>query len=237
MPNKLVWDETGKRFFETGVSRGILFVQDNTGSYGAGVAWNGLTAVNHSPDGGELTDFWADNIKYASIRSAETFGGSIEAYTYPDEFAECDGSAEAKDNGTAVPGVYFGQQARKRFGFAYRSQIGSDTQDPNEDGAPFKLHLIYNASVNPSERAYSTINDSPDAATLSWDFDTTGVVVEGYKPVAHIEIDSRKFTDETKKGYLQALINILEGSSTADAELPTPTEVVHILATGKKTGE
>ena len=147
MPNKLVWDEAGKRFFESGVSRGILFVQDSDGTYGDGVAWNGLTAVNHSPEGGELTDFWADNIKYASIRSAEQFKGSIEAYTYPDEFAECDGSKEAMNGGTGVPGMYYGQQARKRFGFAYRSSIGSDTQDPSDANAPYKLHIIYNASV------------------------------------------------------------------------------------------
>lgn len=231
MPNKLVWDEAGKRFFESGVSRGILFVQDSDGSYGEGVAWNGLTAVNHSPEGGELTDFWADNIKYASIRSAEQFKGSIEAYTYPDEFAECDGSKEAMNGGTGVPGMYYGQQTRKRFGFAYRSSIGSDTLDPSDANAPYKLHIIYNASVNPSERAYSTINDSPDASTLSWDFDTTGVIVEGFKPVAHIEIDSRKFTD-TKAAYLTKLIEILEGSSTAASRLPNPTEIAKILATG-----
>lgn len=231
MPNKIVWDEAGKRFFETGVSKGILFVQGSDGSYDAGVAWNGLTAVNHSPEGGELTDFWADNIKYASIRSAENFKGSIEAYTYPDEFAECDGSKEATNDSSSVPGMYYGQQARKRFGFVYRSNIGSDTQDPSDADAPYKLHIIYNASVNPSERAYSTINDSPEAATLSWDFDTTGVIVEGFKPVAHIEIDSRKFTD-TKKAYLTTLIGILEGSSTAASRLPSPTEIAKILATG-----
>lgn len=231
MPNKLVWDEAGKRFFETGVSKGILFVQGSDGSYGEGVAWNGLTAVNHSPEGGELTDFWADNIKYASIRSAENFKGSIEAYTYPDEFAECDGSKEATNGGTGVPGMYYGQQARKNFGFVYRSSIGSDTQDPSDANAPYKLHIIYNASVNPSERAYSTINDSPEAATLSWDFDTTGVIVEGFKPVAHIEIDSRKFTD-AKAAYLTILIEILEGSSTAASRLPTPIEIAKILATG-----
>lgn len=231
MPNQIVWDEAGKRFFETGVSKGILFVQGSDGSYDAGVAWNGLTAVNHSPEGGELTDFWADNIKYASIRSAENFKGSIEAYTYPDEFGECDGSKEATNDGTSVPGMYYGQQARKRFGFVYRSNIGSDTQDPSDADAPYKLHIIYNASVNPSERAYSTINDSPEAATLSWDFDTTGVIVEGFKPVAHIEIDSRKFTD-TKATYLKTLIGILEGSSTSASRLPAPTEIAKILATG-----
>lgn len=213
----LVWDAIGTHYFENGTDHGVLYLQDDTNHYTKGVAWNGLTAVNESPSGAEPTDLWADNIKYASMRSAETFGCTIEAYTYPDEFAQCDGSAEP------VKGVFIGQQARKPFGFTYRTEIHNDTASETDDG--YKLHLIYNASASPSEKSYATINDSPEAITFSWEISTTPIAIKNLKPTAIIVINSVK-TDADK---LKALEAILYGSDTEEPRLPLPDEVVEIM--------
>lgn len=209
---KLVWDKVGERYYETGTNNGVLFVQDDKGEYGTGVAWNGLTAVTESPSGADNTDVYADNIKYASLRAAETFGATIEAYTYPDEFAECDGSAEL------APGVMIGQQNRKAFGFSYRTKVSSDT---NID--EYKLHLVYGATASPSEKSYATINDSPDAITFSWEISTTPVNVVGFKPTSILTIDSRKVTD---KSLLTSFEAILYGSDSEEPKLPLPEEVL-----------
>ena len=225
----LNWDQTGEKIYETGTDRGTLYPMSGN-TYGDGVAWNGLTAVTESPSGAEPTDLYADNIKYVSIRSAEEFGGTIEAYTYPDEFGQCDGSAEL------ATGVSIGQQARKAFGLAYRSKIGNDVAG-NDYG--YKIHLIYGATVSPSEKGYATINDSPDAITFSWEFTTTPVQVEGYKPTAILTIDSTK-VDATKLAAFEA---ILYGTSTPSetpgedptivkARLPLPDEVARHFAAG-----
>lgn len=216
---RLEWDKVGERFFEAGVSNGVLYPQVG-GVYPKGVAWNGLTAVTESPAGAELTDLWADNIKYASIRSAETFGATIEAYTYPDEFAECDGSAELAD------GVMVGQQKRKTFGFSYKTKIGSDTDGLDGDG--YKLHLIYGASASPSEKSYSTINDSPDAITFSWEVTTVPVPVTGFKPTASITIDSTK-VDASKLEALEDILYGKDGEPASEARLPLPDEVKTLL--------
>lgn len=217
---KLVWDQAGERLYETGTDHGVVYPQDNSGAYPKGYAWNGLTSVSESPSGAEPTDLWADNIKYLSIRSAEEFGATIEAYTYPDEFAVLDGSAELTE------GVMIGQQTRKAFGFCYRSRIGNDIQF-EEHG--YKLHLIYGCTVSPSEKAYQTINDSPEAITFSWEMTTTPVAVTGYKPTASMTIDSTKFTGE-KADALQDLLDVLYGTATEDARLPLPDEVLTILS-------
>ena len=180
---KLVWDETGKRLYETGVSKGVLYVQADDGTYGNGVAWNGLTAVNESPSGAEATPLYADDIKYLELTSTEEYGASIEAYTYPEEFEQCDGSAELG------AGVTIGQQPRKAFGFCYRTLIGNDVKN-NDYG--YKIHIVYGAKAAPSEKAYQTVNDSPEAITFSWELTTTPVNVEGYKPTACVTIDSTK---------------------------------------------
>lgn len=228
----LTWDDQGKRFYETGVSNGVLYVMGTDGTYGNGVAWNGLTGVTESPSGAELSDLWADDIKYASLRSAEEFGATIEAYTYPDEWAECDGSAEP------VSGLYLGQQGRKSFGFVFKSKIGSDTLDANSTGddKAYKLHLIYNATANVSERAYASINDSPDAITFSWEIKTTPVEVEGYKPTSHIVIDSRKFTATAAKAKLTALETTLFGGTNTQPTLPSPDDVIDALTTTTSGG-
>ena len=214
---KLTWDTTGTRWYETGVQKGVLYTKGSTGNKWTGVAWNGLTAVTESPSGAELTDLYADDIKYASLRSAETFGGTIEAYTYPDEFAACDGSASPEQ------GVYLGQQTRKAFCFSYVTKIGNDTMDESDDG--YKIHIIYNATASPSEKAYSTVNDSPDAITFSWEINTTPINVTGYKPVSTIIIDSRT-VDPAK---LTALEEKLYGGETAAAELPEPDEILAMM--------
>jgi hypothetical protein len=210
----LEWDKTGERYYETGVDRGVLYVQTDAGTYGTGVAWNGLTGVTESPSGAEATDLWADNAKYATMRSAETFGCTIEAYTYPDEFEACDGSVEAAD------GVIFGQQARKSFAFAYRTNVGNDTATESDDG--YKIHLVYGCTASPSEKAYATINDSPDAITFSWEVETVPVNVTGYKPVATITIDSRR-ADATKLAAFEAK---LYGGESSEPTLPMPSEVI-----------
>lgn len=214
----LVWDKAGERFYETGVSHGVLYLLNNQGVYTPGVVWNGLTQVSESPDGAEATDLWADNIKYASLRSAETFGATIEAYTYPDEFAECDGSA------VPATGVYVGQQPRKKFGFCYRTEVGSDTISDTTNS--YKLHLVYGCTASPSDKSYETINDSPDAITFSWEIDTVPVEVTGKKPCSTIVIDSNK-VDSTKLG---TLLDILYGKNTTAPRLPLPDEVISTLS-------
>lgn len=216
--SKLVWDKTGERLYETGVKQGVLYLLGSTGTYTKGVAWNGLTNVTESPSGAEATPLYADDIKYLNLMSTEELGGTIEAYTYPDEFAECDGSASLAD------GVYIGQQARKTFGFCYRTTLGNDV-DNNNYG--YKLHLVYGALASPSEKAYSTINDSPEAITFSWEFSTTPVNVTGHKPTASITIDSTK-VDTAKLAELET---ILYGDTEAEARLPLPDEVAEIFAT------
>lgn len=197
--SKLVWDETGKRFYETGVKRGVLYPQNSSGIYPTGVAWNGLTGVTEKPSGAEATALYANDAKYLNLMSAEEFAATIEAYTYPDEFAQCDGSASIAD------GVSIGQQERKAFGLCYRTVFGNDVDG---DDFSYKLHIIYGAKAAPSEKAYATINDSPEAITLSWELSTTPVNVNGYKPTACITIDTNKITDKTK---VTALENILYG--------------------------
>lgn len=215
---KLVWDKTGEKIYELGVDRGVLYPQDTTGAYPKGVVWNGLTAVNESPGGAEANDMYADNIKYGSIRSAETYGGTIEAYTYPDEFAVCDGSVEVYD------GVTIGQQKRNPFGFSYRTMIGNDTSSEEDDG--YKLHLVYNATASPSSKDYATINDSPEAITFSWEFDTTPIPVTGHKPTATLVIDSTK----VEPAKLLELEKLLYGGESTEAKLPLPDEVIAIFA-------
>lgn len=215
--SKLVWDETGKRYYETGVRQGVLYPMDESGTYPKGVAWNGLTAVTESPSGAEATALYADDIKYLNLMSAEEFGATIEAYTYPDEFAACNGEAEL------VPGVTIGQQARQAFGMSYRTVIGNDVDGENHG---YKLHLIYGAIAAPSEKGYSTINDSPDAITFSWEISTTPVSVDNFKPTASITINSTKVNAEK----LAALEKILYGDTTVEARLPLPNEVAQIMA-------
>ena len=212
---KLTWDASGERLYETGVKQGVLYVM-NSNVYGNGVAWNGLTAITESPSGAESTPLYADDIKYLDLRSTEEFGATIEAYTYPDEFAACDGSASLAD------GVSIGQQARKMFGLCYRTTVGNDT-DGTDHG--YKLHLIYGATASPSEKAYETINDSPEAITFSWEITTTPVSVTGFKPTASITIDSTK-ADPT---CLAALEEKLYGGTSTEPTLPLPDEVKTIM--------
>ena len=215
--SKIVWDQTGERLYETGVKQGVLYVQDAQGAYPKGVAWNGLTTVTESPSGAEATPLYADDIKYLNLMSTEELGGTIEAYTYPDEWSECDGSA------SMATGVYIGQQPRKTFGMCYRTTLGNDVEN-NAYG--YKLHLIYGALASPSEKAYATINDSPEAITFSWEFSTTPVNVEGFKPTANIVIDSTKIEPDK----LAALEAVLYGDVESEARLPLPNEVVQILS-------
>ena len=214
---KLTWDNTGERIFETGIKQGVLYPIQSDGKYTKGVAWNGLTAVTESPSGAEATALYADDIKYLNLLSNEEFGATIEAYTYPDEFAECDGSAEL------ATGVMIGQQKRKIFGLCYRTTIGNDV-DGNDYG--YKLHLVYGCLAAPSEKGYSTINDNPDAITFSWEVSTTPVNVAGFKPTSQITIDSTK-ADPTKLAALEA---ILYGSAETEAKLPLPDEVATTMS-------
>ena len=220
---KLVWDATAQRLYETGVSNGVIYPIGSNGAYQTGVAWNGLTGVTESPSGADVTDLWADNIKYLSLRAAEQFGATIEAYTYPEEFAVCDGSASPS------AGVVIGQQARKPFGFCYKTVVGNDTEFEDHG---YKLHLIYNATVSPSERAYSTINDSPEAITFSWEMTTTPIAVTGYKPTACITIDSTK-VDATKLAQLEAQ---LYGAENSEPTLPLPDAVIALFGPNGATG-
>lgn len=209
---KLEWDKTGARLYETGIDHGVLYPYAS-GKPGTGVAWNGLISVTESPSGAESNPQYADNIKYLNLRSAEEFGGTIEAFTYPEEWAECDGSKSPSK------GVYFGQQTRKMFGLSYRTKLGNDTDG---DDYGYILHLVYGATAAPSERQYQTINDSPEPVTFSWEFDTQAVAVDGYKPVAHIEINS-KLVDATK---LATLEKKLYGDTDTEASLPLPSEIL-----------
>lgn len=213
---KLVWDETGKRLYETGVSKGVLYVQGDDGTYGNGVAWNGLTAVNESPSGAEATPLYADDIKYLELISTEEYGASIEAYTYPEEFEQCDGSAELG------AGVTIGQQPRKAFGFCYRTLIGNDVKN-NDYG--YKLHIVYGAKAAPSEKAYQTVNDSPEAITFSWELTTTPVNVAGHKPTACVTIDSTKIAP----AKLTSIEEALYGSDSAEPKLLLPDEIAAII--------
>lgn len=211
---KLIWDKTGERFYETGTKNGVLYVQEDNGSYKPGVAWNGLTAVTETPGGAEPTDLYADDIKYASLRSAETFNATIEAYTYPDEFGECDGSYEL------VKGVKLGQQPRKAFGFSYRTTVGNDTGQE-----AYKLHIVYGLTASPSEKGYSTINDSPDAITFSWEVESTPVNVTDYKPTSIVTIDSRT----ADKEKLEELEKILYGDDSAEPTLLMPDDIKKVF--------
>lgn len=223
---RLTWDDTGSRYYHTGVKNGVLYLADNTGAYPKGVAWNGLTSVNATPDGAEPTVLWADNTKYASFRSAETFGGSISAYTWPDEWYKCDGFASA----TSVPGMYIGQQPRAVFGFCYRTELGNDVLAPEAVGGDYILHLVYGATASPSDRENATINDNPDAVEFSWDFETTpvsvGTALANGKPTSYIELDSRVIGHSK----MTTIENILYGSTTADARLPMPQEIATLLS-------
>lgn len=216
--SKLVWDKTGERYYETGVKNGVLYIPTE-GVYSKGVAWNGLTAVTESPSGAEATALYADDMKYLSLYSAEEFGATIEAYTYPDEFAQCDGSGEL------AKGVSIGQQTRKTFGLCYRTTIGNDT-DGNDYG--YKLHMIYGCMASPSEKAYATINDSPDAITFSWEVTTTPVSVAGFKPTASITIDSTK-ADPTKLAALEDILYGKDGEPGSEARLPLPDEIKTLM--------
>lgn len=214
--SKIVWDAVGEHTFETGVRNGVLYLKDAQGAYSTGVAWNGLTSVSESPEGAEATDLYADDIKYLTLMSAENFKATIEAYTYPVEFEECDGSA------TIAKGVVIGQQSRKPFGLCYRTAIGNDT-DGNEHG--YKLHIVYGCQASPSEKQYSTINDSPEAITFSWEVNTTPVNVTGKKPTATLIIDSTK----ADKAKLTALEAILYGSDEVEPRLPLPDEIATLM--------
>lgn len=215
--SKLIWDEASKKFYETGVKNGVLYVQDNTGAYPTGVAWNGLVGVTESPSGAEATALYADDIKYLNILSAEEFACTVEAYTYPDEFMACDGSA------SLVNGVYVGQQARKTFGMAYKTTIGNDVAG---NGLGYKIHLVYGCVAAPSEKSYQTINDSPEAITFSWDIKTTPVPVTGKLPTASIVIDSTK-ADPAKLALLEKQ---LFGDTAVVPHLLLPDAVAAIFA-------
>lgn len=214
---KLVWDQTGDRLYETGVSKGVLYPIQSDGAYSKGVAWNGLSSVTESPSGAEANPIYADDMKYLNLLSAEEFSATIEAYTYPDEFAECDGSADI------ATGVSIGQQKRKIFGLCYRTVLGNDV-DSNDHG--YKLHLIYGCMAAPTEKAYTSINDSPEAITFSWEVSTTPVNVTGFKPTASITIDSTK----AKKDKLTALEAILYGDESKEARLPLPNEIATLMS-------
>lgn len=219
---QLTWDKTGERYYETGVKKGVLYVcekgENGALTYGKGVAWNGLTAVTESPSGAEANPLYADDIKYLNLLSNEEFGGTIEAYQSPVEFDECDGTA------SLVPGIKLGQQSRKTFGFCYRTALGNDT-DGTDYG--YKIHIIYGALAAPSERAYATVNDSPEAITLSWEFTTTPVEVSGFKPTSHIEIDSTK-VDEAA---LKSIEDKLYGSETEEPTLLLPDAIAALVGT------
>lgn len=222
--SKIVWDKTGERLYETGVRNGVLYPIQSDGKYSMGVAWNGLTAVTESPSGAEATPLYADDIKYLNLMSAEEFGATIEAYTYPEEFAECDGSA------SLAKGVNIGQQPRKTFGMAYRTVVGNDVENDNYG---YKLHLIYGALAAPSEKGYSTINDSPEAITFSWEVSTTPVNVTGFKPTASVVIDSTK-TDPVKLAALEEILYGKDPTSEGSADgvnprLPLPDEIAKLM--------
>ena len=217
---KLKWDEAGKHVYETGVSKGVLYVMSDTpGTYGKGVAWNGLSSVSESPTGAEVSAIYADNIKYLNLMSREEFEGSIEAYTYPDEFMACDGSASPED----ANGFVIGQQDRKTFAFCYQTKVGNDLNPE----AGYKIHIIYGALASPSERSYETVNDSPEAMTFSWDITTTPVAVTGFKPTAHVELDSTKI-EKTKLEKIEAKLYGTDEPS-GEPTLLMPDEIINML--------
>ena len=217
---KIVWDEAGKHIYETGVSKGVLYVMSDTpGTYEKGVAWNGLSSVSESPTGAEVSAIYADNIKYLNLMSREEFEGSIEAYTYPDEFMACDGSASPEN----AKGFVVGQQDRKTFAFCYQTKVGNDLNPE----AGYKIHIIYGALASPSERSYETVNDSPEAMTFSWDITTTPVAVTGFKPTAHVELDSTKI-DKTKLEKIEAKLYGTDEPS-GEPTLLMPDEIIGML--------
>ena len=217
---KLEWDEAGKHIYETGVSKGVLYVMSDTpGTYEKGVAWNGLSSVSESPTGAEVSAIYADNIKYLNLMSREEFEGSIEAYTYPDEFMACDGSASPEN----AKGFIVGQQDRKTFAFCYQTKVGNDLNPE----AGYKIHIIYGALASPSERSYETVNDSPEAMTFSWDITTTPVAVTGFKPTAHVELDSTKI-DKTKLEKIEAKLYGTDEPS-GEPTLLMPDEIINML--------
>lgn len=217
---KIVWDQVGEKTYETGVRNCVLYVQNADGSYPKGVAWNGITAISESPSGAESTKLYADDAKYLNLVSAEEFGASITAYTYPDEFMQCDGSADLSD------GVFIGQQSRKVFGLSYRTTVGNDTES-NEYG--YKLHIVYGCLAAPSEKSYSTINDSPEAIEFSWEISTTPVPVTGHKVTATVVIDSSKVTNTAALAKLE---EALYGTESTEPHLPLPDEIAAMFAQG-----
>lgn len=225
MANKLVWDKVGERYYETGVSKCALYLQDSKGTYPKGVAWNGITGITESPSGAEANDIYADNIKYATLRSAELLGATLEAYTSPDEWAECDGSIEP------VKGLRIGQQTRRSFGLTYVTQIGNDTSTEEDDG--YKIHFIYGATASPSERAYQTTNESPEAITFSWELSTTPVNVDGYKPTSFISISSLDIDPKALKAIEEAIY----GTDTEDPHLPLPDEIIEMIKENSSDSE
>ena len=217
---RLNWDATGERAYEMGTKNGVLYPMNNAGNYEEGVAWNGLTAVTESPSGAEETKLWADDIKYASLRSAEEYGFTIEAYTYPDEWEPCDGSAQV------ATGVTIGQQKRKGFGFSWVTTVGNDISDE----AGQKIHVVWGATASPSEKSYATVNDNPDAITFSWECTTTPVNVTGHRATAHMEINCMKLKEKTVK----LIEDKLWGNDTDKAALPTPDELIKLIEDGEK---
>ena len=233
---KIVWDAVGEREYETGTDHGVLYPWDNTansgaGGYGVGVAWNGLTGVSQSPEGGEPTAIWADNIKYLNLMSSEEFNATVTCYTYPDEWAECDGSAQL------CPGVTIGQQSRKTFGLSYRTVLGNDTES-NDHG--YKIHLVYGCLASPSQKDYKTVNDSPEAIEFSYEIKTTPVPVTGFKPTAHLEIKSTDFPEDPQTHIKTGLVNLenfiygtdadaTAGTAATDAKLPMPDDIPAII--------
>lgn len=220
MPNKLVWDQSGERLYETGVKQCALYPMVS-GAYPKGVAWNGITAITESPSGAEPTSFYADDIKYADILSTETYAATIEAYMYPDEFKPCNGETEISE------GVLIGQQKRQKFGVAYKTTIGNDTEG---DDYGYELHLVYGCLAAPAEEAHNSKNESPEGMTMSWSVSTTPVDVEGKSPTATVTLNSTKVGDKVMK----ALEDVLYGSSTADARLPLPNEIIELINTAKQ---
>ena len=222
----IVWDQVGERTYETGTKKGVLYPQAANGTYPNGVPWNGLTSVSESPEGGDANDIYADDIKYLVLRGVENYGGTIEAYSYPDEFEECDGSAQLMD------GVTIGQQPRKTFGFSYVSTLGNDTEMDNHG---YKIHLVYGASASPSSRQYQTINESPEPINFSWEFKTVPVNVTGHKPAANMVIDSTKFTTAAQKARLKLLENTLYGTDAQEAVPATYAETTDVVKNANKT--
>lgn len=216
---KLEWDKTGEREYETGVSNCALYVRDSKGTYPKGVAWNGISSISESPSGAEANPIYADNIKYLNLISVEEYAATIEAFMYPDEFEECDGTKEL------IPGVTIGQQERKTFGLAYKTLLGNDTDG---DAHGYKIHIIYGALASPSEKSHETVNDSPEAASFSWEINTTPVEVTGAKPTASLEIDSTK-SDPTKLAALEKILFGSDEGESATARLPLPDEIKTLM--------